>query len=44
MITSELQNKVTQNVIAQMETHGTNWLKSWEGDSRLPVNCETKKP
>jgi len=44
MITSELQNKVTQNVIAQMETHGTNWLKSWVGDSRLPVNCESKKP
>ena len=44
MITSELQNKVTQNVIAQMEAHGTNWLKSWVGDSRLPVNCETKKP
>ena len=43
MITSELQNKVTQNVIAQMETHGTNWLKSWVGDSRMPINCETKK-
>ena len=27
-----------------METHGTNWLKSWVGDSRLPVNCESKKP
>ncbi len=27
-----------------METHGTNWLKSWVGDSRMPINCETKKP
>ena len=44
MITSELQNKVTQNVIAQMQEHGTNWLKSWVGDSRLPINCESKKP
>lgn len=44
MITSELTKKVATSVYNQMEQHGTNWLKSWVGDSRLPINCESKQP
>lgn len=43
MITQDLMNKVTDNVINKMETCGTNWLRSWVGESQLPINCETGK-
>ena len=43
MITQELMNKVTENVITKMETCGAGWLRSWVGDSQLPINCETGK-
>ena len=39
MITQDLMNKVTDNVINKMETCGTNWLRSWVGESQLPINC-----
>jgi antirestriction protein ArdC len=43
MITQDLMNKVTDNVINKMETCGSGWLRSWVGESQLPVNCETGK-
>jgi antirestriction protein ArdC len=43
MITQDLMNKVTDNVINKMETCGAGWLRSWVGDSQLPINCETEK-
>ena len=43
MITQELMTKVTDNVITKMETCGAGWLRSWVGDSQLPINCETGK-
>ena len=43
MITQELMTKVTENVITKMETCGAGWLRSWVGDSQLPINCETGK-
>ena len=43
MITQDLMNKVTENVITKMETCGAGWLRSWVGDSQLPINCETGK-
>ena len=43
MITQDLMNKVTDNVINKMETCGSGWLRSWVGESQLPINCETGK-
>ena len=43
MITQDLMEKVTDNVITKMETCGNGWLRSWVGDAQLPINCETGK-
>jgi len=43
MITQDLMEKVTDNVITKMETCGNGWLRSWVGDAQLPINCETSK-
>ena len=43
MITQDLMEKVTENVITKMETCGNGWLRSWVGDAQLPINCESGK-
>ena len=42
-IKSDLMSAVTDSVINKMETCGASWLKSWVGNSSLPVNCENGK-
>ena len=42
-ITEDLMKKTTENVTLKMETCGAGWLRSWVGESQLPVNCESNK-
>lgn len=42
--TKELQADVANAVIAQMQTHGTDWLKSWQGVAGMnPLSMSTGK-
>jgi antirestriction protein ArdC len=43
-INKDLMNEVTQKCITKMETCGAGWLRSWIGNSELPINCETNNP
>ena len=40
-ITQDLMDRTTQKAVAKMETCGAGWLRSWVGNSQLPINCET---
>jgi len=42
-IKSDLMSSVTDSITLKMETCGASWLKSWVGNSSLPVNCENGK-
>ena len=43
MIAIDLMEKTTKNVLAKMAKCGAGWLRSWVGESQLPINCETGK-
>ena len=43
MITQDLMEMTTNNVVGKIEKYGANWLRSWVGESELPINCETNK-